>query len=93
MKKKWNCIFKYRHLNSAELRNLAFDREVVAFVDKVKRYRYYLEDENFLIISDDRRLHWLESHKDEISRLCRWVIELSAVSFIRCPFIEEGDKD
>jgi hypothetical protein len=80
-------------LNSAELSNLAIDREVVAFVDKLKRYRYYLEDENFLIISDDRHLHWLESHKDEISRLGRWAIELSAVSFILCPFIEEGDKD
>jgi hypothetical protein len=62
-------------------------------VDKVNRYRYYLEDEKFLIISDDRLLHWLESHKDEISRLDRWAIELSAVSFIDCHFIEEGDKD
>jgi hypothetical protein len=47
----------------------------------VKRYRHYLQDEKFEIISDHRPLQWLEAHKDERSRLGRWAIELSAVKY------------
>jgi hypothetical protein len=47
----------------------------------VKRYRHYLQDNRFEIISDHRPLQWLETHKDEKSRLGRWAIELSAVKY------------
>ena len=73
--------YSSRHLNTAERNYSAIEREALAIVYGVKRYRHYLQDEKFEIISDHRPLQWLESHKDEKSRLGRWAIELSAVKY------------
>ena len=73
--------YSSRHLNAAEKNYSAIEREALAIVYGVKRYRHYLQDEKFEIISDHRPLQWLEAHKDEKSRLGRWAIELSAVKY------------
>jgi hypothetical protein len=68
-------------LSSAELNYSAIEREALAIVYGIKRYRHYLQDDKFEIISDHRPLQWLEAHKDEKSRLGRWAIELAAVKY------------
>ena len=73
--------YSSRHLNSAERNYSAIEREALAIIFGIKRYRHYLQDEQFEIISDHRPLQWLESHKNENSRLGRWAIELSAVKY------------
>jgi hypothetical protein len=73
--------YSSRHLNAAERNYSAIEREALAIVYGVKRYRHYLQDNRFEIISDHRPLQWLETHKDEKSRLGRWAIELSAVKY------------
>ncbi|KZR97006.1 Uncharacterized protein APZ42_008344, partial [Daphnia magna] len=55
--------------------------EALAIVYGIKRYRHYIQDERFEIVSDHRPLQWLESHKDENSRLERWSIALSAAKY------------
>ncbi len=59
----------------AERNYSAIEREASAIVYGIKKYHHYLQE----IISDHRPLQQLETHKDEKSRLGRWVIELSAV--------------
>ncbi|KZS19907.1 Uncharacterized protein APZ42_013703 [Daphnia magna] len=73
--------YSSRHLNAAERNYSAIEREALAIVYGIKRYRHYLQDDKFEIISDHRPLQWLETHKDEKSRLGRWAIELSAVKY------------
>ena len=60
--------YSSRHLNAAEKNYSAIEREALAIVYGIKRYRHYLQDEKFEIISDHRPLQWLEAHKDEKSR-------------------------
>jgi hypothetical protein len=73
--------YSSRHLNAAERNYSAIEREALAIVYGIKRYRHYLQDEKFEIISDHRPLQWLETHKDEKSRLGRWAIELSSLKY------------
>ncbi len=73
--------YSSRHLNAAERNYSAIEREALAIVYGIKRYRHYLQDDKFEIISDHRPLQWLEAHKDEKSRLGRWAIELAAVKY------------
>ena len=73
--------YSSRHLNAAERNYSAIEREALAIVYGIKRYRHYLQDEQFEIISDHRPLQWLETHKDEKSRLGRWAIELSSLKY------------
>lgn len=70
-----------RHLNTAEVKYSTIEREALAVVFGIKRYRYYLLDEPFVIVSDHRPLQWLESHKDENSRLGRWAILLAGIKY------------
>jgi len=73
--------YSSRHLNAAERNYSAIEREALAIVYGIKRYRHYLQDEKFEIISDNRPLQWLEAHKVAKSRLSRWAIELTAVKY------------
>ena len=73
--------YSSRHLNAAERNYSAIEREALAIVYGIKRYRHYLQDEKFEIISDHRPLQWLQTHKDEKSRLGRWAIELSTLKY------------
>ena len=73
--------YSSRHLNTAERNYSAIEREALAIVYGIKRYRHYLQDEKFEIISDHRPLQWVEIHKDEKSRLGRWAIELSSLKY------------
>ena len=73
--------YSSRNLNAAERNYSAIEREALAIVYGIKRYRHYLQDNQFEIISDHRPLLWLETHKDEKSRLRRWAIELSSLKY------------
>jgi hypothetical protein len=57
------------------------EKEAAAVVFGIKRFRHYLQDEPFVIISDHRPLQWLQTHKDETGRLGRWATMLSNMKF------------
>jgi hypothetical protein len=70
-----------RHLNTAEVKYSTVEKEIAALVFGIKRFRLYLQDEPFTIISDHRPLQWLQTFKDETGRLRRWAIQLSNMKF------------
>jgi transposase InsO family protein len=70
-----------KHLDPAEMKYSTIEREALAVIKGIERFRYYLLDEPFVIISDHRPLQWLNAHKDENSRLGRWAILLAGVKY------------
>lgn len=70
-----------KHLNKAEIKYSTIEKEAFAVVEAIKRFRHYLQDDPFVIISDHRPLQWLQTFKDETGRLGRWAILLSNVKY------------
>ncbi|KZS05510.1 Uncharacterized protein APZ42_031278 [Daphnia magna] len=54
-----------RHLNKAETKYSTIEKEAAAVIFGIKRFRHYLQDEPFAIISDHRPLQWLQTVKDD----------------------------
>ena len=70
-----------RHLNKAEAKYSTIEKEAAAVIFGIKRFRHYLQDEPFVIISDHRPLQWLQTFKDETGRLGRWSIMLANLKY------------
>jgi len=58
-----------RHLNTTEIKYSTVEKEAAALVFGIKRFRHYLQDDPFTMISDHRPLQWLQTFKDETGRL------------------------
>ncbi|KAI9552203.1 hypothetical protein GHT06_022542 [Daphnia sinensis] len=70
-----------RHLNKAEVKYSTIEKEAAAVIFGIKRFRHYLQDEPFTIVSDHRPLQWLQTFKDETGRLGRWSIILANLKY------------
>jgi hypothetical protein len=68
-----------RHFNKAELNYSTIEKEAAAVIFGIKRFRHYLQDKPFVIVSDHRRLQWLKTFKD--GRLGRWSIMLANTNY------------
>jgi hypothetical protein len=70
-----------RTLNPAERRYSTIERELLAVVWAVKKYRIYLTGVHFTIVTDHRPLKYLLTIKDPSSRLAKWAMFLMEYSF------------
>ena len=70
-----------RHLNKTEQKYSTIEKEAAGLIFGIKRFKYYLQDEPFTIVSDHRPLQWLQSFKDETGRLGRWAIMLGNLKY------------
>ena len=70
-----------RHLNEAERKYPAIEREGLAVIFGIRKFRHYLLDNPFTIISDHRPLQWLHTFKDTNGRVGRWSVELSSMKY------------
>lgn len=70
-----------RHLNKTEQKYSTIEKEAAALIFGIKRFKYYLQDEPFTIVSDHRPLQWLQTFKDETGRLGRWAIMLGNLKY------------
>jgi hypothetical protein len=70
-----------RYLNKTEQKYSTIEKEAAGLIFGIKRFKYYLQDEPFTIVSDHRPLQWLQSFKDETGRLGRWAIMLGNLKY------------
>ena len=84
-----------RELNVAEKRYSTTEREALAVVDGIKRYRPYLFGAKFLVHTDHGSLSWLMNVKDPTGRLARWALQLQQYNFeiIHRPGSVNGNAD
>ncbi|KAI5724686.1 hypothetical protein M8J77_005959 [Diaphorina citri] len=69
---KWSPTESKYHIN---------EQECLALVWSVKRYKSYLDGKRFLVRTDSRALTWLNTFKEERSKLTRWALLLQEFSF------------
>ena len=71
-----------RKLNSAEKNYSTVQRELLAVVDAIKKYYYYLYGATFILETDHMPLTSLRTSKTANSRLTRWMLYLQQFTFV-----------
>ncbi|KAL4135502.1 hypothetical protein QTP88_007108 [Uroleucon formosanum] len=70
-----------KKLNPAQGRYSTVERECLAIVRAVDRFRPYLESGKFMLFIDNTPLRWLQQARCTNSKLTRWVLQLGAFDF------------
>lgn len=73
--------FYSQKLNSCQRNYSVTEKECLATVTAIKRFRPYVEMMKFTVITDHASLKWLMSLKDLSGRLARWSLQLQAFDF------------
>lgn len=70
-----------RHLNTREQRWTTIEKEAAAMIFAIKRFKHYLLDNPFVIVSDHAPLQWLGGFSEANGKLGRWAYKLSKMKY------------
>lgn len=70
-----------RGLNDLERKYSSCEKECLAVVCAVRKFRPYIEGYNFTVVSDCAALKWLYKLDNPSGRLARWSLDLQQYNF------------
>lgn len=73
--------FMSKKLNSSQRNYSVTESECLAAVEAIKKFRCYLELQEFEVITDHSSLLWLMKQPDLSGRLARWALKLQSYKF------------
>ncbi|KII70617.1 Retrovirus-related Pol polyprotein from transposon 17.6 [Thelohanellus kitauei] len=73
--------FASQLLNTTQRRYSTIDRECLAILWGIRKFRHYLYGSHFTVMTDHNPLKYLKSMKDPHGRRARWIMELEEYSF------------
>lgn len=79
--KKQVISYSSARLNMTERKYHINEKECLCIVWAIKKYRQFLEDRKFKLITDNRALLWLNKYRDSKAKLTRWSLLLSEFNF------------
>lgn len=68
-------------LTAAQRKYSTTERECLAVLEAIKKFRSYIEGSKFRVITDHASLLWLRNLRDPTSRLARWALKLQEFDF------------
>ena len=80
---RWRPVsFTSRKLTDAERKFTVTEKECLAVVHALRKWRFYLHgEEDVVVITDHCSLKWLMSLKDPRGRLARWMVDVQDFEF------------
>lgn len=72
--------FASAKLRPAKQRYHSNELECLAIVWAIKRYRLYLEDQHFVLRTDNAAMQWLHNFRDSRTKITRWALLLQEFS-------------
>ena len=73
--------FASRRLSRTEENYSVFDRELLAIVWALEKWRFYLFGRAFIVYTDHQPLTYLQSVKNPKGRMARWIVRLTEFNF------------
>lgn len=73
--------YQSQRFSDVETRYASVERETLAVLHAVRKFRPYIEGQKFTVITDCSALQWLSKLKNPTGRLSRWSLELQQYDF------------
>lgn len=68
-------------LNKCQRKYMACEKELLAVIICIDKFRGYVEGAKFAVITDNAAVSWLKNFKDPTGRLARWALKLQKYHF------------